>query len=210
MREKKGYIFEGFLSGKSYDRFTDLFGLGPKLYCRAAMALPLRPGMHVLELGCGTALFGLAIAERIGPTSRIHGIDLSQNQITYAKRKTSQSNTTFAFHRCSMDEVPFEDATFDMVVSSMAFHEVPSDVRRGAIREAARVLKPAGLFALMDWSKPRFGLMTILWLPFVYFVEYSEDNWNNTYPALCREQSLALLTDVYLTSLIRCQLFRKD
>ena len=209
MKGKKGYVFEGFLSGPSYDRFTGFFGFGPALYRRAAMALPLQPGMRVLELGCGTALFGLAIAERIGPTGRIHGIDLSQKQIAYAKRKTSQSNTSFEFHQCSMDQVPFQDSTFDMVVSSMAFHEVPPGVRRGAIREAARVLKPNGFFAIMDWGKPRFSLIALLCLPFL-LIELTSDIWNNTYPDLCRKHNLALSKDIYLNSLVRCQLFRKD
>jgi ubiquinone/menaquinone biosynthesis C-methylase UbiE len=208
MSEKKGHVFQGFFSGANYDWLASLIGFGPALYRQAARAIPLRSGMRVLDLGCGTASFGLVIAERIGDGSQIHALDLSQDQLSHARRKANQLEVPFEFHQGSMDELPFEPATFDAVVSSMALHEVPPAVRRGAIRETARVLKPEGIFALVDWSKPRFGLMTIFWLPFLLF-DSSRDNWDNIYPALCREQNLLLTTDVYLNSLVRCQVFRK-
>lgn len=114
-----------------------LFGFGPSVYRRVAQALPLRPGMRVLDMGCGTASLGLAMAERIGAGGCIHDLDLSQDQLAHAGRKTNQSDVTFEFHQCSMDEFSFEPATFDAIVTCMAFHEVTPEVRR-----AAQALKP--------------------------------------------------------------------
>lgn len=207
--EKKGRSFTGLLGGANYDRLSALAGLRAAFYRRAAMAIPLQPGMRVLDLGCGTGSFSLAVAERIGPDGSVDGVDISEEQIARARNRAAYLRPRLQFHVCSMDEPPFEDATFDAVVSSMAFHEAAPEVRRGAIREAARVLKPEGLFPLVDWSKPRFCLSSIIWLPFLLLDTHRKDNWNNTYPELCRRHGLLPSTDVYLDSLVRCQVFRK-
>lgn len=67
----------GIFSDANYGRITSLSGFGSAFYWQAAMFIPLRPGMHVLDLGCGTAFFGLAIAEMIGTGREVHGVDLS-------------------------------------------------------------------------------------------------------------------------------------
>lgn len=205
----KGNRFEGALSGAIYDRLASLTGFGPKLYQRAAVEIPLRKGMRVLDLGYGTASFGLAIAEQIGAEGQIHCLDLSERQLSCARRKANGLETPFEFHQCSMGELPFENAAFDAVASSLAFHAVPPKVRRDALRETARVLKPRGQFALVDLGKPRFGWVALVWLPSLLFAT-DKENWHNVYPALCREQGLYLDKDVYLNSLVRCQVFHKE
>ncbi len=205
----QGNHFEGELSGALYDRLAALTGFGLQLYRRAVAEIPLRQGMRVLDLGCGTAALGVAIAEQIGAAGRIHGLDLSERQLAHARRKVSGLQTPFEFHQGSMGKLPFEDATFDAVVSSLAFHAVSPQVRRDALRETARVLKPRSLFALVDLSKPRLGLVALLWLPSLLF-EPDKENWHNVYPALCRERGLYLNRDVYLNSLVRCQVFHKE
>lgn len=205
----QGGHFEGALSGAIYDRLASLTGFGPRLYQRAAMEIPLRSGMRVLDLGCGTAALGMAMADRIGTAGQIDCLDLSERQLAHARRKTSGLATPFEFHQCSMGELCFNDATFDAVVSSLAFHAVPPPVRRDALRETARVLKPRGLFALIDLSQPRLGWTSLIWLPSL-LLEPDKENWNNVYPALCREQGLYQDKDVYLNSLVRCQVFHKE
>ena len=204
-----GNHFEGALSGARYDRLAALTGFGPRLYRRAAAEIPLRKGMRVLDVGCGTASLGLAIAGQIGAGGQIHCLDLSAQQLAYARHKSNGVEPFFEFHQGSMAELPFEDATLDAVVSSLAFHAVGPKVRRDALREVARVLKPHGLFALVDLSKPRLGLTALIWLPSLLFAS-DKENWNNVYPSLCGEQGLHLDKDVYLNSLVRCQVFHKE
>jgi ubiquinone/menaquinone biosynthesis C-methylase UbiE len=207
--DRKRLSFEGYAGGVNYDWVCYLAGFGSYFYQRAAMALPVRPGMRVLDVGCGTAGLGLAVSERVGVTGRVYGIDLSQTQVHYARRKTLAAGANVHLIRGSMDTMPFESNRFDSAVSSLAFHEVPAAVRRGTLREIARVLKPGGFFALVDWARPRWSLGGLAWLPFLLAVEYTHDNWYNTYPALCQENGLVLSTDVFLRSAIRCQVFRK-
>ena len=83
-------------------------------------------------------------------------------------------------------------------------------VRRAAIAETARLLKPGGTFLLVDWSRPRFGLWGIVWYPFCRWGEGNRDNWNNVYPELCRERGLKLKEDDYINSISRRQVFVKE
>jgi len=207
MGDNRGRVFDGALSGSTYDRMAGYVGFGIKFYRKAASLIPLRPGMRILDMGCGTGAFMLAVYEQVVTEGRFDGVDLADGQLEHARRKMAALHGSFEFHHCSMDELPFEPDTFDLVLSGMAFHEVPSEVRRGAIRESARVLGPGGMFTLADWSRPRFGLWGLLWLPFLIF-EKSGDNWRNTYPELFRECGLLQEKDEYLNSMTRCQVFR--
>lgn len=213
MFDENNNMLETFLfTGANYDRLAYMSGFGAALYRKAAKQIPLQPGMRVLDLACGTGMFGRAVAERILPGGKVYGVDISHKQIEYAKKKVSKSRIPFEFHPYSMDDLLFKDNSFDAVVCSMTFHEVPSRVRRDTIKEVARVLKQSGLFALVDLSKPRIGRMGVagaLWYVSHPFDPAAEDHWKNTYPSLCRQHNLLQISDEYLNSTIRCQVFRK-
>ncbi len=216
MTSSKGNVYQGFISGANYDRFMAL-SRNTRFHKQAAWEMRLQPGMRVLDLGCGTGLFGLAIAEYIGETGALDGIDLAAAQIEHGRNRAAQLQTPFTFHQSSIDELPFDDQTFDAAASAFTFHHVPPDVRRGAIREIARVLKPGGIFALVDISRPRLspvGFMGVIWFAGRWLNplaedQVTEDHWYNAFPALCQEQALDPAKDVYLNDIVRCQIFRK-
>lgn len=207
----KGNSFRGLISGKYYDRFIEWANV-PALHQEAVNHLPLSYGMRVLDLGCGTASFGLMIAKKIGPTGKIDGLDTSEKQLFHAVEKTGNSPTPFEFHLASMDKLPFDPNTFDAVVSALSFHHVPTAVRRGAIAETARVLKPGGVFALVDVSRPRpgwTGLLGLSWFAAHGFDPAIEDHWFNRFPELFQEHHMTCIQDLYLNEIIRCQIFEK-
>lgn len=208
MDEDKGTVFNGLFSGANYDRFAVFSGCTASFYRKAAARIPLEPGMRVLDLGCGTASLGLAVAELMGSSGEVHGVDLAEEQLAHARNKTKNAEIPFEFHCCSMDELPFPEDSFDAVVTSLALHATPPEVRRRAISEVSRVLKPGGIFGLVDWSRPRFGLWGLIWLPML-LPRMKGDNWRNTYPDLCLQQQMGLQKDDYVNSLVRCQVFRK-
>lgn len=207
--ENKGREFRGMLGGANYRKISALFGMGPKFYRKGLGSIALGPGMRALDLGCGPGALSFALAGRAHHASSITGIDLSDDQLHYAKRFSGNYRCGLDFRKNSMDELLFPDGHFDLVMTSMAIHETPPEVRRGAIREAARVLKPDGTFLLVDWGRPKLGLWGIVWFPFVRFGEMNRDNWNNVYPALCRQCGLEQVEDSYITSLVRRQAFIK-
>jgi ubiquinone/menaquinone biosynthesis C-methylase UbiE len=110
----------------------------------------------VLDIGCGNGPLSIKIV-RCYPHARVTGLDYWGKNWDYSMR-ISQENARLcgleervSFQHGSASVLPFEDCTFDLVVSNLAFHEV-ADVadKRRCIQEALRVLKPGGAFVLQD------------------------------------------------------------
>jgi ubiquinone/menaquinone biosynthesis C-methylase UbiE len=200
--------FNGFISGAVYDWVARCTGYGPGFYRRAAMSIPVRPGMTLVDLGCGTASLSLALAERMNGQGRIIGIDTSARQLERAKEKILSSPVSIELRNGSASELPFEDGTIDGICMCQVLHALPDDVRAGMLSESSRVLKKGGFFALVDWSRPRLGYTAAVWAPSLLGFRHSH-NWQGTYPSLFETFGLDLSTDVYLDSLNRCQVFVK-
>ncbi len=210
----KGNVFDGFLSGKMYDRLAGIFGFGPSLYKKAAELIVIEQVQVILDLGCGTGSFSAAIVDTaniVGTTGEIHGVDLSKKQLDIAKEKVEAKGVQFVPHLCSMDELPFSSSTFDLVISSLAFHATNPSVRRMTIKETARVLKRNGSFVLVDMTRPKTIFTRLLYLPFspIVYGESARDNWNNVFPELCENEHLALKTDKFVNSFVRFQQYVK-
>jgi ubiquinone/menaquinone biosynthesis C-methylase UbiE len=104
--------------------------------------------LRLLDIGCGTGRF-LDFVKQAWPRLHVIGLDLSDAYIRYAKRRLRQrSRTSFVVSKA--EAIPLPDASQDAVTSIFLFHELPPKVRRGALRECARVLKPGGRLILLD------------------------------------------------------------
>lgn len=117
-----------------------------KFYNLLLREIEPQAGAVVLDVGCGTGtiLKGLADkAEIVG-----YGIDIAENMLAEAKKKCPQM--TFELSRC--DNMPFEDNTFDILISCMSYHHF--DNRESFQKEAARVLKPGGVLYIADPRLP--------------------------------------------------------
>ena len=204
----KGREFKGLWGGASYDRLTSLFGMGPDFYRKAVGEVRVPKDSIILDLGCGTGSLSIAFAQNLKGVKTVHGVDISADQLNHAKKKTDIFQQVFKFHHCSMDALPFPNEYFDVAATSMALHETPPMVRRGAIRETARVLKKEGLFVLVDWGRPWRRILAALWFPFLMFGKW-QDNWRNTYVSLCNDAGLHLVEDGYINSITRRQVFKK-
>lgn len=205
----EGRSFEGISGGRFYRFWAQVFGMGTVFYRRGLGDIHLQAEQRALDLGCGPGALSFALAERADPTARITGIDISEDQLTYARNHVDGFACRLDFMNASMGALPFEDNTFDLVMSSMAIHETPPVVRRKAITEVARVLRPDGTFLYIDWSKPRFGFWALIWLPMVCHGSNNKDNWNNVYPEICHSNGLSQVSDQYITSIVRRQVFQK-
>ncbi len=136
-------------------RWYDLFGrvisfgrdkaIREKLIELAAPA----PGEKVLDVGCGTGTLALALNSRVG-TAEVHGIDASPEMIQVAKEKAARDGSAIDFRVALIEAIPFPDATFDLVTSSLMLHHLPDDLKRTGLDEVRRVLKPGGRFMAMD------------------------------------------------------------
>jgi len=127
--------------------------------------LDLRGDERVLDLGCGRGAVLLMAAQYL-TTGRAVGVDLwrRQDQSGNAAEATRCNATAegvsdrVELHTADMTALPFEDGCFDVVVSSMAIHNVKGKARRDrVIEEAVNVLRPGGRLLLADiWATGRY------------------------------------------------------
>jgi ubiquinone/menaquinone biosynthesis C-methylase UbiE len=110
---------------------------------------------RLLDIGTGTGTLGLAALER-WPAIRVSAIDASAAMLEVAERNASrrlapERRARYATTRASADELPFEDGSFDLAVSSFVLQLVPN--RAAVLREVHRVLRPGGKFAWVTWLR---------------------------------------------------------
>lgn len=125
----------------------------------ATMArVPLHAGQHVLDVGCGTGLLLRAMTDHES-TIRVVGLDLSRAMLHRAR---SRLPVTVTLLQGDTTRLPFESATFDVVVSSSALHYAPHP--DDALAEIARVLRPNGRLVLTIWCTDYWTTRLIDWL----------------------------------------------
>jgi SAM-dependent methyltransferase len=106
-------------------------------------------GRRVLDIGCGTGRLSGALAEQ--GLARVWGVDASPEMLAVARAKVPAS---VGLKEGSAEELPFRDGWFDRAVMWLVCHLVD---RPAAFREAARVLRPDGRFAVVTFDAPHFG-----------------------------------------------------
>jgi SAM-dependent methyltransferase len=120
--------------------------------------LELKGDERLLDIGCGRGAVLLMAAQRL-PRGRAVGVDVwsTKDQSGNAEQVTRQNAALegvaerVELHTADMRQLPFDDGSFDVVVSSLAIHNVPGAGERArALREAARVLKKGGKLAIAD------------------------------------------------------------
>ena len=134
----------------------------------AAHLLPyLRPGLRVLDFGCGPGTISVGLAKAIAP-GELHGIDMEASQIELARAVAEAGGHGNAiFHVGDVTDLPFEDASFDVAHCHNVLMHVPDTA--SALAEVKRVLKPAGIVACRElmgqssFTYPNLGPIRRAW-----------------------------------------------
>jgi len=130
----------------------------PKIRDRILDSIPWRGDENVLDVGCGRGLFLIGAAKRL-TTGKATGVDiweagdLSGNSAEATRRnaKAEGISERIKVETADARKLPFAASSFDVVVSSLALHNIPSSQERTkALNEIARVLKPGGYVAIFD------------------------------------------------------------
>jgi len=140
-----------------YDWVQPFVTLGQetKLNHWVADSLALDGEEYVLDIGCGTGLLTVAIAERY-PRATVVGIDASKPMIRVADRKRRRDNCNY--RQALAEELPYDAETFDAVTSALFFHHVDRELKVRCLCEVLRVLKPGGRLIVADMDRPYTGL----------------------------------------------------
>lgn len=156
---------EGFIPALRFDRLTPIFDGVVSVFARDGAIksrvlehAAIAPGDDVLDVGCGTGTLAVAAAQA-APGVSVTGLDADPSILERARAKAADAGFDVRFDEGMSDALPYDDDSFDVVVSTLFFHHLADDVKRATASELARVLRPGGRLVVGDLGRPQDPLM---------------------------------------------------
>ncbi|UYN94639.1 MAG: class I SAM-dependent methyltransferase [Enhydrobacter sp.] len=214
-RQNFHFQSDGWLSehsAKIYDTQVEVLFTGAADAMRRRVLKPLaewmqgrnQRGMCGLDVGCGTGRL-LAFLHDAWPGLKLTGLDLSAPYLAEARRLIGRTARVKLVEGAA-ETLPFDDMSFDFIVSSFLLHELPAEVRHKTLLEMARVVKPDGRIVIVDsiqkGDQPAWdGLLDLFphYFHEPYYAEYANgslEKWAATATLGVVERERAFLSSV--------------
>ena len=150
--ETRGHTIRRWARG--YDWLGTLLLLGRRdaLQTSVIEQADLKPGMRVLDVGCGTGTLAIGLKAAVGEGGYVSGIDASPEMIDVATKKVRKRGFDVDLRLGVAEDLPYEDAAFDRVTSTLVFHHLPDDVKLASLLEICRVLVPESRLVVGDFA----------------------------------------------------------
>jgi SAM-dependent methyltransferase len=157
----------GFIPALRFNVLTPLFdvvaavavrdrAIKRRVLRRAAIA----DGEQILDIGCGTGTLAIEAA-RAAEGVRVTGLDADPSILKRARRKAAGAELEISFDEGMSTELPYADASFDLVLSTLFFHHLPDEAKQRSAAELLRVLRPGGRVVVGDLGRPQDPLMRV-------------------------------------------------
>jgi ubiquinone/menaquinone biosynthesis C-methylase UbiE len=168
---------------QQYDRLAAIYDLRWNSYITNTLLFlkdwaQISPSEIVLDVACGTGEFERLLLTD-NPIQHITGVDISEKMLFVAQQKLKQYPYV-SFNVASVSALPFDNNSFDVVVSASSFHYF--DEPNAALLEVKRVLKPNGKVIILDWCKDymfyRVGDFILKWFDPAYKGCYTQSEFH--------------------------------
>jgi ubiquinone/menaquinone biosynthesis C-methylase UbiE len=151
----------------------------------------IEPGQRLLDLGCGTGTLAIQVKRR-EPRAEVAGLDADPEMLDQARVKAQRDGVELELTEGFSTELPYEDASFDRVLSTLFFHHLDPEPKRVTAREIARVLRPGGELHVADWGRPSDPAMRVAFLGIRLLdgFENTAENFRGELPRIFEEAGL--------------------
>ncbi len=164
--ERVHQVFESIY--QKYDRMNSIISFKRHIAWRkdTMKRMNVQEGGKALDICCGTGDWTIALAEAVGPTGNIVGLDFSKNMLKIGAQKVKENGFQHVTlkHGNAM-ELPYEDDSFDYVTIGFGLRNVPDYMQ--VLQEMYRVVRPGGIAVCLETSQPTIPIFKQLY--FFYF-----------------------------------------
>lgn len=162
-------MFDGLAA--RYDIFTRLTGFGRAGAMRRETLRGLKPGMRVLDLGCGTGDLVLAAVPITGAAGRAVGLDFSENMLAMARHRYAKlglpDDGRFALVHEKAESLPLSGEKFDLIVSGFVLRNLYANIDR-ILAGVRASLVPGGRIAFLDLTEPENAVKRALFRAYMF------------------------------------------